>query len=354
MEQLDAEAAAIFAAAALDAAAIVHSSQNNASEAPALLALGKALEVDSIVLLEEDVTALSERFKNKSPREIRQVTSILAANPIEEDMVVDKLIRALGDAGHATAALDAAAEAQTDHLGRGVLRVFTEASRFGEEAALEALQRQPLEPHVAILGLVLAADLATERLSFAIGRRFLELRKLDRMRFANAIIKMGDVRLAPLAKARAYPNEPEEAAWVLLSLIGGAKLEGELAEADKRVQSQPSASSEFRIVLPLTCQSCEETLTYRFFSVFVDPQANDRHGDPAYVGDTRCKACGEDDQLTPTDIAVKIMTENMVSFLKAVPVLARPVAADPDAALAVEPDGVHRLAGHIVLVCLSI
>ena len=36
---------------------------------------------------------------------------------------------------------------------------------------------------------------------------------------------------------RAFPGEPEEVAWVLLSMLGGAPMEGDLAEAEKRIET---------------------------------------------------------------------------------------------------------------------
>ena len=315
MSDLATEALAIFAAAALDSAAIVHSSQNNPAEAPAIIALGKMYEMDALVFIENSTEELRELFSSRTPRDIRQTCKILAVNPVEEDIALDKLVTALVTSGQGTAVIDAAAEAQTDHLGRSLLRVARTEKAHAEDIALEALQRRPLEEHVATLGLIIAAELGTKRLSVAIGRRFLELRQIDRMRFANAVIKLGDLDLIEMVKARAYADEPEEAAWVLLSLLANHSVEGDLAEATARVKKREELKNDFRIALPLQCEHCGELLTYRMFSVFIDPEATDRHGDPAFVGDTRCKACGTEDQLKTTDIAARIMTESMMSAL---------------------------------------
>ncbi|MEE2901752.1 MAG: HEAT repeat domain-containing protein [Myxococcota bacterium] len=309
------EALAVFAAAALDSAAVVHSSQNNPAEAPALIALGKVFEIEPNVFIESSSEELRDLFSTQTSRDVRQTCKILAVNPIEEDLALDKIVTALVTAENGTAVIDAAAEAQTEHLGRALLRVARSQREHAETIALEALQRRPLEEHVATLALIIAAELGTKRLSLAIGRRFLELRKIDRMRFANAIIKLGDLDLIEMVKARAYADEPEEAAWVLLSLLGNHSIENELAEATARVKKREELRDDYRLALPLQCENCGELLTYRMFSVFIDPQATDRHGDPAFVGDTRCKACGVEDKLKATDIAARIMTESMMSAL---------------------------------------
>jgi|GEM_PF-4168895 len=315
MTDLSPDALAIFAAAALDSAAVVHSSQNNPAEAPALVALGKIFEIEPSIFVESSSEDLCARFSNQTQRETRQTCKVLAVNPIEEDLALDKIVTALVNAGCGTAVIDAAAEAQTEHLGRALLRVARSQREHAENIALEALQRRPLEEHVATLALIIAAELGTKRLSLAIGRRFLDLRKIDRMRFANAIIKLGDLDLIEMVKARAYTDEPEEAAWVLLSMLGNHPIENKLAEATARVKKREELKDDYRLALPLLCEGCGELLTYRMFSVFIDPQATDRHGDPAFVGDTRCKACGSEDQLKTTDIAARIMTESMMNAL---------------------------------------
>jgi uncharacterized protein YchJ len=59
-------------------------------------------------------------------------------------------------------------------------------------------------------------------------------------------------------------------------------------------------------------------LTYGFKRVFLDIEAKDQWGDPAFVGDVKCKACGfADDPFEPTEAATQILTSHMMEFLAA-------------------------------------
>jgi hypothetical protein len=56
---------------------------------------------------------------------------------------------------------------------------------------------------------------------------------------------------------------------------------------------------------------------YGFERVLLDIESKDPYGDPAFIGDTTCKACGADDQLEPTEQAGQILTSMMLDFLAA-------------------------------------
>ncbi len=88
---------------------------------------------------------------------------------------------------------------------------------------------------------------------------------------------------------------------------------GTLAEALNRVESAEE-SDELRI--PLSCNHCEETLTYSFERVLLDPEPKTPDGDPAFVGSVRCKACGTDDALALTPWAAQALTMEMMAFLE--------------------------------------
>jgi hypothetical protein len=49
------------------------------------------------------------------------------------------------------------------------------------------------------------------------------------------------MRVLPLLESRAYPDEAEEVAWSVLSLIGGKPAEGRLKEAVERTLAGASA-----------------------------------------------------------------------------------------------------------------
>lgn len=309
------EAAAIFAAAALDAGAVVRSGRKADALDPGAEALSKALEIEPAALLDGTVQSLTEVVAAKSARDVRRAIIVLGGEPTPERTILDMVVEALLRGGHGVATLDGAAEAKTEHLAQSVLRIFPNAPRDAESAALDALERRPLEERPAGLALGLAAQLGTQRLALAIGRRFLDLRQADRFRLANAVLRMGDARLAPLVGARAYEGEPEEVAFVLLSLLAGEPKDGKLGETLARIEARDGEPERDELRLPLRCDKCDETLSYGFARVFVDPKATEKHGDPAFAGDVICKACGANDTLVPTESAIRMMTETMVSFL---------------------------------------
>ena len=311
---LEVEASALFAAAAIDAASVVSAATRRADDSPAIIAMSRALECEPSELADAGVDDLVARFEPLSPRGIRPVLSILSSEPVNEIACLDRLCEALLKAGHGGALLESSAEAKVEALGSAVLRVMGKAPALAEPLIIEALEERPLNPQLSAQALRAAGLVATERLGLAIGKRFLELREVARFPLAGAVLRIGDGRLAPMVEARAFRDEPEEVAWVILSVLAGDPIEGKLQEAADRLVHRDEYEEE-GIRVPLKCGACGETLTYSFPRIYVDPSATERHGDPAFVGDTSCKACAVEDRLEPTETAIQIMTESMVSFL---------------------------------------
>ncbi len=306
----------LFAAVAIDSGSVVSASIKDATSSPGLAGLAKVLEVEANELAEADVKSLVERFEPMSPRMIRPVVAVLSTEPVNDPECLDRLCEGLLVSGHGGSLLEAAGDGKLDTVDNAVMRAMVKHKALAEPVVIEALEEHPLQPKVAALALRTSGQLGTERVGLAIGRRFLALREVARFPLAGAVLRIGDPRLAPLMKARAFRDEPEEIAWVVLSVLGGAAIEGELAEAADRLLNRDDRSEEVQgLRLPLMCTVCGEALTYTFPRVYVDPNAKDRHGDPAFVGDANCKACGAEDRFEPTDIAVQIMTEAMVAFL---------------------------------------
>jgi len=69
--------------------------------------------------------------------------------------------------------------------------------------------------------------------------------------------------------------------------------------------------------LPLRCKRCKEVLAYGFERVLLDVESKDPYGDPAFVGEIVCKACGTEGELEPTPDAGRILTSHMMEFLNA-------------------------------------
>jgi hypothetical protein len=90
-----------------------------------------------------------------------------------------------------------------------------------------------------------------------------------------------------------------------------------LSEKLDAALKSPRAVEEANVTLPLRCKRCKEVLTYGYERVLLDIESKDPYGDPAYIGDTACKACGAEDQLEPTEQAGQIITAMMLDFLAA-------------------------------------
>ncbi len=316
VEALAPDAGVLFVAAAMDAAAVLRAAAKDPGSHGPLVALATALELDPVTLRAASVAHLSTLVAARTDRELRRLVSILTGEPLGDDALMRRLCEAVLVAGRAEALVEAAAEARHEGPRTALVQVASRHAAALEPVVLGLLGRRPLEPAVATLALALTAQVATQRLALAVGRRFLELRKASRFALTNAVLRLGDPRLAPLVEARAFAGEPEEVAWVLLALLGGAPVEGKLDAALRRVERRDErAREEPAIQLPLRCERCEEVLTYGFEQVYVDPDAKEKDGDPAFVGRTECKACGTWGRLAPTDEAVRLMTESMVGFL---------------------------------------
>ena len=313
IDKLGTAAGALFVAVALRSAAVVSAETSPEPESPALLALAKALETEATQLSEESLLELTARFKDRSPREMRRVHTILAREQFRRLETFERYAKAAIDAGHAVGLLSAVAESGDEGLLAVVADKLGENLEPAESAVLSLLNERPLEPAPTRGALVAAVRLRTERTSLAVGRRFVDLRGIDKGLVAQALAVSGDPRFLPLLRTRAFADEPEEAALTLLSLVGKDAVEGTLQEALQRLKSGPS---DVPVRVELQCGRCEEVGIYGFRRAFVDPNSEDPWGDPVFEGEAVCKACGARDQLRPTPAGGRVLTELMVRFLE--------------------------------------
>jgi hypothetical protein len=279
--------------------------------------LGAALSLEPKAILEMSPDALKADFEKRTEREMRRILSILSHEPIADAALIERLVVALFAAGHGVALLEAAAESNVESFSLSVLEHSPKVGEKAEAAALEILERRPPAREAAAIALGIAAHLATERLALVIGRRFFALRDLARPQLNEALIRIADPRLLPLIESRAFEDEPEEAALLLTATLADEPIEGKLAQIrDRLMHTAPNPGD---IEVDLRCKRCGETLGYRFPAIFVDPSARGKaDGDPAFVGDPICKACGTEDQLEPTETAVRTMTTLMMRYLGAI------------------------------------
>ena len=318
--KLDVQAAGLFVATATKAASIVVAGGGDESKSQGLVALEKALEGshDAATLAGMSEAELTALFESKPPREMRRLLSVIARETFLRGRTVDRLLGAAILAGHGEGLLDAAAESDDPAVHAAVIRSIGDKREQGEAAVLEVLQRTPLEERVTPLALACAEELRTERLGLVVGRRFLDLRAIARSSAARALLRVGDPRLLPVLESRAFEDEPEEVAWAVLSLVSGRevdeKLEAALARTMRGRDRRPDAPE---VRLPLRCERCTEELWYGFERVFLDVEARDELGDPAFVGEVVCKACGAEDRLKPTAEGSQILTQHMMQFLQA-------------------------------------
>lgn len=315
-EHLELGATTIFLAAAAQAASLVISAGNPEATSEAMTSLAKALDVDRETLASEDVDALSARFEAMTPRDMRKVHKILSHQVFRRASTLQHAATAVARAGHGVGLLEAVAEAGGDDVFVGlILGGLADAPEDTETVILEILDDETLGDGVPF-ALSLAERVRTERVALALGRRFFELRDIEKTLTARAAMFSGDARLIPLLESRAFPREPEEAAWVILSLVHGVPLEGKLEEAMERVRGLrggPTAPLE----VELRCEQCHEVGSYGFERAYVDPEAKDDWGDPAFVGNTTCKACGAEDSLRPTPRGGQVLTSEMLAFIEA-------------------------------------
>ena len=177
---------------------------------------------------------------------------------------------------------------------------------------------------------MLGAEVRTERVALAVGRRFFDLRTKARLLTTQAVLRTADLRLIPLVESRAFRDEPEEVAWAVLSLVYDQPDSDRLTEALHRIEHAAHDHDHDddhdhdhdhdhgpQLDVLLQCEVCNETLRYRFERAFVDAEAKDELGDPAFVGPMICKACGTPDRLQATQETASILTQHMLAYLQA-------------------------------------
>lgn len=316
LDALELKAAAVFIAAATQAAGVVALGASTDATSPALLALGKALEpkVEAVTLAQMSETELTELFRGKQDQEMRRVVSILTHERVRLPETLRRMARAIFAGGHAQQLWEAAAEVSDGDVHEAVLSALAGSGAAAEPMIVEALTRTPLEPKLAVLALLAANKVRSERIALALGRRFAELRELARTTLVRAILRQGDPRLVDVLRKRAFRDEPEELTWALLMQIHGLDGGPKLADALERIEHGFPAPAPLRV--PLRCKRCKEELSYGFDRAMVDIETKDRFGDPAFVGDVTCKACGAEDQLEPTPEAGSVLTAYLLESLK--------------------------------------
>ena len=327
LEALEPAKAALFAAVAARAAGAALSGQLDEAGSEGLIALAKALEVDDRPeLAKASDEQWTERFAAKSARDIRRVVTIVVRESFRRSETVQRLTRALMASGHGRALLDALGEIQEDTgIHELVVTAMNDRVEDAESVVVDILTETPLPEEVVPLALMLGALVRTERIGVAIGRRYYDLRTKARRLVAQTALRVADPRLLPLMETRAFRDEPEELAWIILGLVHDQPREGRFAEALERIdaEAQGPGDDEDRdyddrpqLEVSLECEMCGETLAYRFERAYVDPEAKDELGDPAFVGEMVCKACGTPDRLKPTPETASILTQHMLAFLQ--------------------------------------
>lgn len=318
---LDAAAAGVFAAAALSAAELVVLASEPPESSPAAQTLGKLLEAAPAELAAFSSESWVTRLREGGERKMRQIAGVLANEAAYNVSFVERILEAMAAAGGASVLLETAATAKRREFAAVAVKALVAHPAEAEPVAREVLERRPLEEGPTRIALAVAARSSTQRLAAVIGRRFYELREIARYPLIDAVVQLGDVRLLPLLASRAFPDEPEELGYVVLSLVRGDALEGKLKESLERALKNPAPTEadldEERIRLPLRCKHCKETLSYAFRRVYVDPKSEAQDGDPAFVGEVKCKACGTPEQLESTPAATAVMSNSMMELLVA-------------------------------------
>ncbi|MEQ8274768.1 MAG: SEC-C metal-binding domain-containing protein [Deltaproteobacteria bacterium] len=318
---LELDAAGLFVAAATKAASIVIAGGGDESKSAGMIALAKTLggEHDAAALAAMDEAALTKLFEQTAPRDMRRVLSVIVRETFLRGRTIERLLAAVLHGGHGEALVDAAAEVDEPSVHAAVVRAVSKARDKGEAAVLEVLGRIPLDERATTLALACAEELRTERIGLVCGRRFLDLRPHGRSALSRTLLRVGDPRLLPVLASRAFADEPEEVAWAVLALATGAEMDDKLKAAIDRTMAarEPEEREAPQVRLPLECERCKETLWYTYKRVYLDVDAKDDLGDPAFVGDPRCKACGAADKLKPTPEGGQILTQHMMQFLQA-------------------------------------
>ena len=317
--EMEPKKSALFLAAATQALSAITNLQTTGDRVLASLATAleySTTEKDFASLTEEE---LQNEFAKKSSREMRRVIAMVTRERFERFETLQQITSALVRASHGELLLEAASQVDDPSVHHAVVTAFSRGGEAAEEVLVQNFSDRDIEKNTLMLAAVCAEHLRTKRIAMAIGRRFLALRRMARPNVIRAMIRLGDEALIPVLKSRAFPHETEEAAWAILSLVHGKEQEENVSDATKRILSGSKTEAEnARLRVPLECQACEEVFEYGFDQALVDIEAKDNLGDPAFVGETTCKACGTDDQLTPTDEGAQILTTHMLRFLDAV------------------------------------
>ena len=119
-----------------------------------------------------------------------------------------------------------------------MLRGVKEVPEAAEEAALAVLTTSPLDETTLPMAVALARVLRTQRLGLAIGRKFYELRKIAPTEVAQACLRIADKRLIPLLESRAFADEAEEVAWLVLALVHAVEDSDKLQKALDRTHGR--------------------------------------------------------------------------------------------------------------------
>ena len=312
--RLDEEASALFAAAAARAVAVIGFAVLGENENPGIDAMVKASDGQlDLELLTGPTEALVAKLQDLGERAVRPVVAAMSREVFRKASTRRKLSVALLRAGHGQLVLSAAAEIDDEQVHGAVVQACVEEAAAAEAIVVDALQSRDTDRSTVRFALLIATELRTERIALTLGRRFYQLRAIDPVMTSQAILRTGDGRLVPLLASRSFADEPEETALAVLALATGAEVEGPVAKAVERVRSDAPPPGPLRVTL--RCTNCGETLAYGFRHAYVDVEAKQGTGDPAFVGPMVCKACGERDKLEPTEETGQILTMHMMQFL---------------------------------------
>ncbi len=325
---LDAPFAALFVGLAIRTAAIAIGPQVDESKSEGMTGLAKILEEElTPAFAEQTEDEWKARFAQKSPREIRGIVTVVVRQPFRRTETLERICRALTTVGHGRALLGALAEVEADTgLFEFAVRAMAADPVAAEALVVEVLTETPLPEDELPIALLIGAVVRTERIGVALGRRYYDIRRVARTATTQVLLRIADPRLTPLLESRAFADEPEETAWMVLALIEGQASSPRLEAALKRhaAHEQEQAREhganddhEPKLEVLLKCEVCEETLRYRFDRAYVDPEAKDQMGDPAFVGPMVCKACGTADRLQPVPETAMVLTQHMMAFLQA-------------------------------------
>ncbi len=316
--KLDVKAAAVFVTAAAQAAIIILAHDLDEASSPAMVAVASALtETSPAELAAKSEDELAEIFGAKGDREMRRIVIAMAREHFRRGHTLERFARALFTADHGTALITAAAEVDEPHVHSALVRAATAVKVHAEATVVDMLEDRATEASALGLVLRIAENIRTERVSLILGRRFFALRDIDRSQVARTMLRCADARLLPLLKSRAFIDEAEEVAWAVLALVHNVEADDALTAAVERTLTDRNDTERApKLRLPLGCGACGELNSYTFPRAYVDVEAKDNYGDPAFVGEMKCKACGTVDQLEPTEVAARVLTSHMLEFLE--------------------------------------